>query len=63
MSSIPIPYTYRVERKPHAPRNQWQLSVIADSKPDRPADHPTRAQAVSAVRLLAGHRRHVEVRP
>ena len=60
----PIPYIYRVQRRPAPARNRWSLAVVAaNGHANRLASYATRAQAVAAANVLAGWRGQVEVRP
>lgn len=60
----PIPYVYRVQRRPKAGRRRWLLSVVPPvGAPVILSPYPSLGRALAAARLLALGGGMVEVRP
>lgn len=51
----PVPYRYRVDRRPPPCREPWRLSVVMpNGMTERMATYASLNKAVSTARLLAG---------
>lgn len=58
----PIPYRYRIERRPATSRRRWALGVVLPNGGMQSlTTYATRQAALSAARVLAGHRGEVEI--